>query len=172
MSRTTRKPRWYVEHTDASYINREIARHTRRPYKTVKVRKSDEEYEADFARDLERYREEIAANGGTPYYKRWSCWSKMYIDCEIRRPWANRHRYKRVPYSVDDCIEDAKRERKKLTRDGSMSESGRRTYFKHLAKKEVRYEWKRMKTAILKDEEYDRYCPHDRLGKKHVWSVW
>ena len=172
MSRTHRKPRWYVEHTDASYINRELEYHTRRPYRLVKVRKTDEEFDKEMAAAIREYEAAVKKNGGSTTYVEWSRWCECYVTREIRKPWVSRHRYERVPYSVDECIEDAKKERAKLTRDGNMSESGRRKYFKYLAKKEMRSEWRNMKQKILKGEDYDEYCPHDRLGKKHVWSVW
>lgn len=172
MSRTTRKPRWYVEHTDVSFINRELERYSRRPYKMAKVRKTDEEFDREMRREVRKYEEAVKKNGGQTTYLKWDFWCKRYVTREIRKPWVSLYRYARVPYTIDECVEEAKREREKLTRDGNMSMSGRRKYFKYLAKKEVRSEWRNMKQKILKGEDYDKYCPHDRLGKKHIWSVW
>lgn len=174
MSRTHRKPRWYVEHSDASFINRELSYYVRRPYRMVKRRKSDEEYRRQCDKAMQEHLEDVRKNGPTELVRTY-CWADSSVKF-VERPkqprWVSRHYYERVDYSVDECIADALKERKELTRDGKMSESGRRTGFKKTAAKEVRREWRKMKQKILKGEDYDKYYPHDKIGKKFVWSFW
>ena len=173
MSRTTRKPRWYVEHSDVSFINSDKVHNYNRETYVQKVRKTREEYERDLEEADARYWREMETEG--PEILRYSWMERKYVYVPRPRPHVSRYHYIRRPYTQADFeadIERAKEERKKLTRDGSMSESGRRKYYKRLAKKEVRNEWKRMKARIMKGDDYDQFWPHDKLGKTFIWEVW
>lgn len=171
MSRTYRKPRLYVEHSDVSYVNRELSWH--RPYRHKKIRRTDEEYAKLNEEAQKKYEADIKENGGNKYYTAYCAWRREYIVCEIRKSYVPRYKYVKVPYLKEECIKEALDYRKKLTRDGKLSQSGCRKTFKKMSKKAVRSEWKQMKQKIMKDEEdYEKYHPHDRIGKKFIWSIW
>ena len=168
MSRTTRKPRWYCEHSDVSFENRALELY--RDTKLARRRRPKKEYEEEYQKVLEEHHKFCEENGYI--LKKYSIWSQQWITYIRPMPYVPRYNYSFVPYSKEECVDDARKERKKLTRDGHCSESGRKKFYKKLSKKEVRNEWKRMKNKIMKDEEYDEFYPHDKLGKKFIWSVW
>lgn len=172
MSRTYRKPKWYIQHSDVSYANRELARHTRFPYKTVKVKKTEEEMKRDMDRAENEYKQKIKDNGGKTQYLSWSWCKKKYEMVDIPKPYVHPYKYVKVDVNVDDVISNANLERAEYTRDGKMSETSRNKLYKRFSKKEVRNEWKKMRHKVMRGEDYDAFNPCDAIGKQHIWNVW
>ena len=171
MSRTYRNPstrHWGCE-TRTQQINFEINRWNRHPYKTVKFRKNKEEWEAECLAAKAAFDKEVAELGPTRLV--WSCSKKEYFP--YPRVWykPSKYRYKRVPYTLEEAIEDGKRTWEKRHRDGYLTESGRKSGFRHDSALSLRRRNKRFCSGVMhgKDLEDNPY-PHRREDKCKIWD--
>lgn len=168
MSRTYRKPQWYVENNDVSHEN-----HYLRGFNGTKRErrlKPVEQYKAECEAADRRY-DDICRKEGK-YVTRWHWLERRYVEITRPRFYVSKFIYTTVPYSIEEARIDAKAQRDSYTRDGALKDGTRRKQYKNLSKKAVRNEWKKMKNKIMKDENYDAHYPHDQLGKKYIWAVW
>ena len=174
MSKTHRKPRWYSEYSDAEFINRELEHYYRRPYRRVPVRKTAEEFAADREAATIIYNEKIAANGGKDYYEEMCRWSKVMVTRYIHKPYTSVYKSSiMVPYTKEECIEDAKAKRAEMQRDGYGTETVRNTGFKQDAAKKLRRDNKRYCDDVVADKDVDHLAYHSRKESKHiVWRYW
>ena len=167
MSRTTRNPKYYIKYSDVAYANKN------KPFYTyMRVEKTDEEYHSDMEFAHVSYEMKLVKSHGRGYENYYDHIEGVYAYRPIVLENVSRFYFVKVPYVEKYGIPNAKEERAKMARDGHFSESGRRKSFKSLAKKSVRNESKKMIQRVMKGVDYDEFCPHDRLGKKHVWSIW
>lgn len=169
MSRTKRKPAWYVEHSDVSYTNRVLARQRQ---KLVKKKRTAEELAQAQANAQKFYQREIAENFGSTTKSVYSYYHQRWVEVEIRPPHVPKYRYEIVGLTVEEQIAEAKLDRQRFTRDGNMSETGRRSGYKRASTKLVRREWRCMEHNILKDLDYDQFNPSDHIGKQLIWDYW
>lgn len=182
MSRTYRKPRWVVEETDETYIDRQLNLERRFPTVWQRVRKTKEEYEADYAKAKAEFDEDIRKNG--PYAHRWILdlasynakigFTRTYTQYE--KHFFPPSKYKRIkidPPSDEDTIAKAKAWRSKLTWDGTCTETTRRSGFKKDAAHEVRRSNKRFCDKIVRDDDWeDDPYPIRKEGSHYKWSWW
>jgi hypothetical protein len=184
MSRTYRKPKfdhyktetWHVE----DHVNYLVARISRYGdhFSSVRVRKTEEEYERDVAAADARYE----ADCREVRKRFWYCWNKpndisykWYLSAlpERFRYHVSKYRreYKLIDYDAERA--EARREFAKRTRDGYCNETGCNTAYKCLSKETVRNAVRRLEHKILRDDDWDHLpYPDTYLGKKHIWDVW
>lgn len=184
MSRTYRKPAYYVEHSDVSYANRELARHHQmvahsRPWGGTgyakKVRKDQKLFEQQLAEAKAEFDQKVKDNGGSIYYTHICPWRREKVRAEIRPNYVSRFQWISIdPPSEQQVIATALAKRKKMTRDGHWSETTPRSGFKYDAKKTVRRANKALCKAVVSGDEMweDKPYPTRKLGKHHVWSWW
>ena len=190
MSRTYRKPAWYVKRSDVQEINREIAQRNKHLYfgfyyAGVRQRKPKKQYEEEVRKAQEKCDREIenARELGKPTYTldirqtydcnrvpriRWEFYKKpLYTPAFI-----SRYVYIKKPLDYNDIVEEVMEERHRLQRDGNMSETGRRTGFKKDAASTVRRANKNFCYKVMKGEwENDPY-PIRKQGKTLAWDYW
>lgn len=161
MSRTTRRPKFYIKTSETKHINRDVASALRFPNFYIRVRMTEQELEEEYQRNVERYK--TSATVFTYYYYR--------NEVPTRRTSG----YKRVAIekSMDEVIAESKRDFATYTRDGKWNETGRNTGFKQAAAKCVRRANARFCSTVLRGEEYDdTIYPHEHLGDELVWNFW
>ena len=161
MSRTTRRPKFYLTTSETNEIMRDLERAIRIPYKSIKVPLTEEELDKEYARRVKQYKE----SGYWAYY-----WPQ-HFEAPIRPT----KLYKRVQVEkdIEEVITKAKANFATYTRDGKWNETGRNTGFKYAAKKQVRKANKRFCKVVLQDQDYDNITyPHDHLGDYLVWCFW
>jgi len=93
-----------------------------------------------------------------------------YSDSSRKLGYPSIDRY--VGKTDDEVYEEAKVEHSEWFRDGMFYETGRSRYYKRLCKRDLRSHSREMINKILKGEEYDKYCPNNKRGKRFIWSVW
>ncbi len=184
MSRTYRKPKfehyknesWHVE----DHVNYLVARISRYgdSFISVRVRKTEEEYERDVAAAQARYE----ADCHEVRKRFWYCWNnpdhngyKWYLEelPERFRYHVSKYRREYKPIDLDAERAGARRDFAKRTRDGYCNETGCNIAYKTLSKETVRNAVKRLEHKILRDEDWDHLpYPDTYLGKKHIWDVW
>lgn len=182
MSRTTRRPKFYIETSEIKEINRDLARAYRTPYKSIRVRMTDEELEADYQYRLARYeqRKQEAkrtfwwyVDNGLSDPKHWSAQSYTTMCGEPPVRYSRAYKRLTVPKDIDEVIAESKRDFSTYTRDGKWNETGRNTGFKKTAAKCVRRANKHFCNAVMRGEEVDnKIYPHEHLGDYLVWSFW
>lgn len=172
MSRTYRKPRWYVEHSDASFVNFQLSMY--RSVQYIRVRKPSDQYREEYNRAVIEFEHDVKLNGPNEQRMMYSWVEKRSASISVPKVFypPSRYWYKEVPYSVDQCIKEALDKRKEQTRDGYLSETPRRSGYKKDSAREVRREWNKMKHKIINDEDYDSFYPADKIGKKYTWTYW
>ena len=161
MSRTTRRPRFYLKTSEIKEINRDIAYAISRPTHYIRVRMTDAELEEQYQRQLKRYKET-----GT-----WVDYWPYRSEPPVRKT----HGYKRVAVEkrMDEVIAKSKRDFATYTRDGKWNETNKNTGFKQAAAKTVRRANTRFCSQVKRGEEYeDKIYPHEHLGDHLVWSFW
>lgn len=186
MSRTYRSNKYCAERTLVQQINRDLSRHYLYPTRSVKIRLSDEEIEAENNRRWKEYHDMVdkyakennlsLEQARKATVRRTYTWINLSQDTlVIPEPWpCGRHQYVRVEVTKEEVIEDTKRDYAKHKRDGHWNDTGCNKAFKQMSKRHVRTEWRNAKQQILKDEDYDydKPYPGDYMGKKFIWSVW
>lgn len=161
MSRTTRRPRFYLKTSEIKEINRDITRAIRCPTHYIRVRMTEQELEELYQRQLKRYVET-----GT--------WVE-YWPYRSEPPVRKTSGYKRVAVEkrMDEVIAESKRDFATYTRDGKWNETGQNTGFKRAASRCVRRANARFCSSVIRGEEYEnKIYPHDHLGDYLVWSFW
>lgn len=161
MSRTTRRPRFYIKTSEIKELNCDIARAIRSPTHYIRVRMTEQELEEQYQRQLKRY-----AETGT--------WVE-YWPYRCEPPVRKTSGYKRVEVEkrMDEVIAKTKRNFATYTRDGKWNETGKNTGFKQAAARCVRRANSRFCSTVIRGEEYDNTIyPHDHLGDYLVWSFW
>ena len=149
MSRTTRRPKFYIETSETKEIQLAIASAKRNPY--IRVRKTQEELDQHYQYMLKNYPEYAHMHYGT----------------------TRGYRLVKIEVDIDAVTTKAKREFATYTRDGKWNETGRRTGFKQAAASCVRRANKRFCGAVMRDEDVDdKIYPHEHLGDYLVWSFW
>jgi len=149
MSRTTRRPKFYIETSETKEIQTAIARAKRNPY--IRVRKTQEELDQKYQYMLENYPEYAHMHYGV-----------------IRG-----YKQVRIEVDIDAVTEKAKREFATYTRDGKWVMSGKNTGFKQAAASCVRRANKQFCNAVIRGEDIDnKIYPHEHLGDYLVWSFW
>jgi len=180
MSRTTRRPKFYLKTSETKHINRDIARAIRFPDHYIRVRMTEEELDTEYQRNLvefERVKKTsffalyfyLSQHYSADYYKE-KCDSIM-----AHKPTRRTKGFKRVAVekSMDEVIAESKRDFATYTRDGKWNETSRNTGFKRAAASCVRRANKRFCSAVIRGEEYeDTIYPHEHLGDYLVWSFW
>ena len=171
MSRTTRKPQWYSEHSEVSFINWELR--YQRDYEYVSYRRNKTEREKERKAAETKYVAEVAANGGSNIlgYRK-SAWSNTEYPIYIRKDYVASHYRVKVPRSKEYFINKAKNKYKVLTRDGAMSETSNRSGFKKDSAKAVRNANKRFCVRVLKDEWDEIPQPNGHEGDYTAWTWW
>jgi hypothetical protein len=149
MSRTTRRPKFYIETSETKEIQLAVARATRNPY--IRVRKTQEELDQHYQYMLKNYPE--------------------YAHMHYRA--TRGYKQVKIEVDIDAVTEKAKREFATYTRDGKWNETGRNTGFKQAAAKCVRLANKQFCGAVIRGEDIDnKIYPHNHLGDYLVWSFW
>lgn len=172
MSRTTRKPKWYREHTEVSFINNDwcVQRST-----SISVRKRRDK--KIVAKELEaaqtKFEAELAANGGSRikgYYK--SSWSDTEYPIYIRPDVVHRFTYTRVEVSKDYFRDKARQEYKTITRDGKYTESRRKKNFRNDCARTNRRNNKEFCRKVMNDEWEDTSAPRYTDTNFKRWAWW
>ena len=149
MSRTTRRPKFYIETSEIREIQRDVDRSIRNPY--IRVRKTQEELDQHYQYMLKNYPEYAHMHYGT----------------------TRGYRTVKIEVDIEAVTEKAKRDFATYTRDGKWNETGRNTGFKQAAASCVRRANKRFCNAVMRDEDIDnKIYPHEHLGDYLVWSFW
>ena len=161
MSRTTRRPKFYLKTSETKHINRDIASAIRFSNHYIRVRMTEEELDTEYQRRLSRYSE----NG------HWVLFWRISEEPPVRRTKGYKH--VAVEKNMDEVIAESKRDFATYTRDGKWNETSRNTGFKRAAASCVRRANKRFCYAVIRGEEYeDTIYPHEHLGDYLVWSFW
>lgn len=173
MSRTYRKPDYYICYSDVAHINKELDYYFHRPYQSVWVKKTQEEYEHDLQCARKEYEKRIAENGGHTEYFVWSRLFKRYETRTIRERWVGRKRRVQIPYTREECIADALEERAEMQRDGHWSDTSRSSGFRNDCARALRRKNRRLCHNIIADQEYDHQpYPSRKEGKAKIWDWW
>lgn len=173
MSRTTRKPRWYCEHNEVSFINNDYHIELSYYYITKRTRRDKDVVNAEIAAANKKYEEAVAANGGTAVLASTYCsWLGTVHQRYIQRDYVSRFTYEKVFVGKQYFIEEAKAKYKALTRDGSMSESGRKKAFRKDCARTTRRANKRFCKAVLDDAWEHLSAPSYSDTSYKVWSYW
>ncbi len=182
MSRTTRKPLRMIEENEESYIKHQLSSRFRRwnkgdNYSTRSVRrkKPNDQYEAEWEAAWAKYHETLKKASydayGRPYV--WMQSWRGFIEHYIREPYVSKYHRIEVPWSVEQEIEELKKQYRKFTRDGHWNETGRNTGFKEGSKKTVRLGNRRLEKKIMSGEDYDHLpYPNEHDGDFLRWSFW
>lgn len=183
MSRTTRKPLRVIEENEETYIKRQLNRRYNRwtgdPLYTTKVvrRKKPQEqwlkeYDAAWAEYRAKLKKASYDSAGHPYLGfEQSWWGNRPIY--LREPYVSRYCRIEITWSIEQEIEELKKEYREYTRDGHWNETGRNTGFKEAAAKVTRIGNRRLEKKILKDEDYDHLpYPNEHDGDFHRWTFW
>lgn len=171
MSRTNRKPKWYREHNEVSFINNS----TRwdKDYEYLSVRRPMETIRAERKAAQDKYDAEVKANDGTDFlYMRKSLWSDREYPIYIRKDYVRTHDRVKVLRTKQYFEEKARKEFHALTRDGTHSETAQRTGFKKQSAKVVRRANKRFCDLVLNNEWDEVPQPNGKEGDTHIWSWW
>ena len=161
MSRTTRRPRFFLKTSETKEIQRDIARAIRFPNYYIRVPMTEQELEELYQRQLKQY-----AETGT-----WVTYWPYRSEPPVRKTSG----YKRVEVEkcMDEVIAKSKRDFATYTRDGKWNETGKNTGFKQAAARRVRRANSQFCSAVIRGEEYDNTIyPHEHLGDDLVWSFW
>lgn len=181
MSRTTRRPKFYIETSETKHIQRDIALAIRYPNTYIRVPKTEQELDEEYQRAVHRY-EEAKKQARRSYWwyldnafgdEHWCM--RQYHSSIPTVPVRHTHGTKRVAIekSMDEVIAESKRDFSTYTRDGKWNETGRNTGFKQAAAKCVRRANKRFCSAVIRGEDVDnKIYPHEHLGDYLVWSFW
>jgi len=151
-------------HTDVSYENFRMQNYD--GTKLVRRRKSSAQYKKEVAYANRRYKELCRSEG--LYVNQWLIFSRKWIVARRRPQRVSRYTYTIVPYSVKEARQQCKQDRDAYTHDGVCSIGKQSKDARRAASKAVRNEWKRMRLKILHDDSYDRFYPHDKIGKPHL----
>lgn len=149
MSRTTRRPKFYIETSEIREIQRDVDRAIRNPY--IRVRKTQEELDQHYQYMLKNYPEYADMHYGA---------TRGYSTVKIE-------------VDIEAVTTKAKRNFATYTRDGKWNETGRNTGFKQAAASCVRRANKRFCNAVMRNEDIDnKIYPHEHLGDYLVWTFW
>lgn len=178
MSRTYRKPRELVEQSEEAYINYHINHHQRYGFEKtwIRRRKSDEKYKAEVEAANKKYQELLKKasydDQGHPYLFDRGCWWTMYKNY-VRKPYVAKYERVAIPWSREQEIEKVRAYYRTLTRDGTHTETSRKTGFKRDCAKMTRRGNRRLENAILKDDDYDHMpYPNEHDGDFLRWVWW
>lgn len=183
MSRTYRKPAYYVEQSDVSYANRELQWHRRRlsqvrPGGTgylKRVKKDPEQYQRECDQAQAEFQLKVEQNGGSLYYMYTCPWLGTTRELTLRPRYVSRYQYvPDQPPSDQQVIDNAVAERRKMTRDGVYSETAQRSGFKRDATRVVRRANKKYCRDVVNDDNTweDYPYPTRKLGKHMKWNWW
>ena len=183
MSRTVRKPVRAIKENEEAYIKRCLHRPHNFSSKTVRRRKSQDEYEAEYKAAWDQYAEDLKKASydefgrpfisGTSIYNpvngKWEyCWGRY-----LHQPRISRYHRVEISWSVDQEIEELKKEYRKFSRDGHWNQTGKNTGFKKAAAKATRINNRKLEYTIMKDEEYDRLSyPNEHDGDYLRWNFY
>ncbi len=182
MSRTIRKPLRFIEENEESYIKHQLSSRFRRwnkgdNYNTrvVRRKKSQEQYEAEWEDAWKLYHEQLKKasydSEGHPYLWMQTCGG--FRENYIREPYVTKYHRIEVPWSIEQEIEELRKQYRKFTRDGHWNETGRNSGFKKASAKTVRLGNRRLEKKILADEDYDHLpYPNEHDGDFLRWSFW
>lgn len=188
MSRTTRKPRFFIEESEETYIKRQLSSHYRRwnkgnnySTKWVRQRKSDEQYKAECEVVMREYNEKLKEatydSCGRPHIVKysWSFYTREYGPTYVYlyKPKVPRYKRVQISWSVEQEIEELKKQYRKFTRDGHWNETGRNTGFKKAATKTIRLANRRLANKIMSEQDYDHLSyPNEHDGDYLRWAFW
>jgi hypothetical protein len=173
MSRTTRKPKFYIDESDVAKINQALDDWHRRPTTRVRKRKNKDEYAAEMAKAESEYQAEITANGGNTMKLILTYWPRHLSLVEIHRNYVFRWKYETVELSYDDVVNNTMQTRAKMQRDGCWTETSRNTGYKGSTKRELRRRNKEICRHVIAEEDFDAMVyPIRKEGKSHVWDWW
>ena len=171
MSRTHRTPKWDI--TLVKLIADRLDYHKRYPYKTVKVRRDQDEYDRQVAWAEAELAERVAANNGETTLKYYCPWRKETRYRELSRNHVGRYKYEKVPETEEEVIADAMAFHKRLKRDGHWNETTCNKGFKKDANSTVRNNNKRFCNKVVRDDDWEgRAYPIRKEGKYHRWNWW
>jgi hypothetical protein len=173
MSRTTRKPKFYIDESDVEDLNSELDHWYRHPTTRVRKRKSKEDIVATIAKVEAEYQAEIAANGGRTMKLIRRNWPPR-LDCvEIRRGYITYWEYVVVELTYEDVVKESTQKRARMQRDGCWNETGRNTGYKGATKRELRRRNKDICRRVINEEDCDAMVyPIRKEGKAHRWDWW
>lgn len=185
MSRTYRKTRRLVEDSEVSYINSSLCgggRYCRLSgytlddfynTKNVKRRLTKEEYEKKYSEAVANYNQRMA------FFKKFGYRDDLTpYDYNYRRePWyphaVRKYTYVDVPWSLDQEIEELRQDYRSHNRDGTWTETSRKSGFKEEAAEKVRLANKRFCAKVMRDEDVDNTAyPDGHEGDYLVWNYW
>lgn len=169
MSRTIRKTDYISTRSRISHRNRELEYYYRRGFeKTIKVRRTEEEYNILESKVNSKYQEELKE-----YYKKINSVNPLYWFT-IRKPYEPYvSKYKRVLVSItfEEVIAEADKEYLRWTRD-QWSETSRNSGFKRDAARTVRRANKSYCKKVLQDEWEELVAPNGHEGDHLIWNYW
>lgn len=172
MSKTYRKNSWASTFKNEESYAKDRCQGRLVTHRTIKVRKTREEYDRDIKAAEARYHAKIKENGGE-YYRAWDWWTKEYVIRKIQLDYVSHYYYKRIPYPIEEQMKDRKEEFRRFFRDGVWNETTRNQGFKHDAKKATRRANKEFCHKVMKELDYDDEAyPNGHEGDKFVWSWW
>lgn len=171
MSRTHRRPRFVRDESEVQYINRVLDSHYRCPRRAVRVRKPQEQYDAEVRAAHEEWLAMIAAaKKGTDFN---SALHRLTNFRNIRERWVPRWTRVLVEESEQQVIAEARASYARRTRDGHWNETGRNWGFKRQAARTLRRADRAFESMILRGEDHeDVLYPGPHLGKKFIWDWW
>lgn len=185
MSRTTRKPLQAIESNEESYIKKYLGYRARRYHfmkRQFRQRKPKEQYEAEVAIAEAQYQEKLKIasfdESGKPYIGTrldFDYCTRKYtsVPAYIHQRHVSRYHYVSKDWSIEEEIEELRKEYNEFTRDGHWNETGRNTGFKEAAAKAVRLANRRLEKKVLSGEDYDHLpYPNEHDGDFLRWSFW
>jgi hypothetical protein len=183
MSRTTRKPLRSIEENEESYIKHQLSSRFRRWNKgdnystrTVRRKKPNEQYEAEWEAAWALYHEQLKKarydEYGHPYI--WSTGWISFREVRVHEPYVSKYHRIEVPWSLEQEIEELKKQYRKFTRDGHWNETSRNTGYKHACDKDFRNKTRGMIHKVMHDkvDPDNAVFPDRKDGKQKVWDFW
>lgn len=171
LSRTYRKTSLTDEINEVAYINDALDHWKRHPQKTVKVRKTAEQYKADTIKADEEYRDQVN------HLKKATGWAAIHYRLTGELPfyprYVSRYNYYIVDVTREEAIAEAKEEYAEMTRDGRYCETGIKTGYRKDTATKLRRKNRRLCKKVMKGEVYDEQPFPDRKDFKYcIWNWW
>jgi len=124
MSRTYRKPLWYLETSEKYLVERELRWLVNHDYRRrARVRRPVEEYEALLVEAQKKFDEKVAANGGSLEIEYFCPWMEEVRTRWIYKDHVSKYKSVWIPDTVEEAIQRGKDEYARLTRDSAYKYS-------------------------------------------------
>ncbi len=192
MSRTTRKPLRMIEENEETYIKYQLNSRFRRwgksygyESRTVRRKKPEDQYKAEWEAANAEYQEQLNKASydeyGFPYVGMEYSYSYTngtrkfgQFPKYLRAPHVTSYYRIEIPWSIEQEIEELKKQYAEFTRDGHWNEAGRNSGFKHACDKDFRNKNRTMIHKVMYDkvDADNAIFPDRKDGKQKVWDFW